>query len=462
MAQIIRAFLILLLSSLLLIAGCSKSSTDGGLLGQEPGADIDGDGTLNENDIDVDGDGLPNQIDTDDDNDGVLDGLDPVPQPDPSAGICKYLNIIPPNDKQLAGSTVIVKWDLFGENGRRSCVAPDSGRRDQALAFNTGQLIPNPATSLPVEVGGRSAAIRLPSWCDSEQAITYSLEGLAALLGQTDQSSGAFKAVISHPPLGNCSGGGETSCPDGQVIVDGACVVPGGPDPIDCPAGEIEVDGRCEVPGGGGSYCPEGQVEIDGVCEVPSEGSDPNCLEGEIPIDGYCKVPDTGINQPMPDLGCPGDLQEAPDGSCQCSGDLIPDDDNPLSCVAPWPLPDECAADEELIDGECVSNIPDFFYRIPGCQYSGPLIVHQPQGPDDHAESERQCAMLGARLPTLDEMQCIWEGSTTAEFPWNKNYTYWSADKGLEEGTYDYFTGFGKRPGEKPATDKLHRTCVLD
>jgi hypothetical protein len=58
-------------------------------------------------------------------------------------------------------------------------------------------------------------------------------------------------------------------------------------------------------------------------------------------------------------------------------------------------------------------------------------------------------------------MRCIWEGSTTAEFPWNKSYTYWSADKGSKEGTYDYFNGFGKK-GEKPATDTLYRTCVLD
>ena len=459
MSQIQRFFTVLFFASLLAIAGCSKSSTDGGLLGQEPGADIDGDGILNENDIDVDGDGLPNQIDTDDDNDGVLDGLDPVPQPDPSAGICKYLNIIPPNDKQLAGSTVIVKWDLFGENGRRSCVAPDSGRRDRALAFNTGQLIPNPATSLPVEVGGRSAAIRLPSWCDSEQAITYSLEGLAALLGQTDQSSGAFKAVISHPPLGNCSGGGETSCPDGQVIVDGACVVPGGPDPIDCPAGEIEVDGRCEVPGGGGSYCPEGQVEIDGVCEVPSEGSDPNCLEGEIPIDGYCKVPDTGIDQPMPDLGCPGDLQEAPDGSCQCSGDLIPDDDNPLSCVAPWPLPDECAADEELIDGKCVSSSV--------CGVSNLYLWSA--GNYDLAVD--QCANyttdgISRRIATLEEVQCLCaEGELIP-------YTYWTStetdDKDIFGNSIGHYWTISGGPSscrlnsKDGASGALAAACVTD
>jgi hypothetical protein len=458
MAQIIRPFLILLLSSLLLIAGCSKSSTDGGLLGQEPGADIDGDGILNENDIDVDGDGLPNQIDTDDDNDGVLDGLDPVPQPDPSAGICKYLNIIPPNDEQVAGSTVIVKWKLYGANGLKKCVAPDSGRRDRALAFNTGQLIPNPATSLPVEVGGRSAAIKLPSWCDSKQAITYSLEGLAALLGQTDQSSGAFKAVISHPPTGSCSGGGETSCPDGQVIVDGACVVPGGPEVIDCPAGEIEVDGRCEVPGGGSSYCPEGQVEIDGVCEVPSEGSDPNCPEGQIPVDGYCKVLDDEIDQPTPGLGCPGDLQEAPDGSCQCSGNLIPDDDNPLSCVAPWPLPDECAADQELIDGKCVSSsvcgISNLYLWAGG----------------NYADATEGCANylndgISRRIATLEETECLCaEGELTP-------YTYWTSTETDDKDIFDnsighYWTisaSYDCRVNSKDGTSgTLAAACVTD
>ena len=196
MIRIYQFSAVIFLSAILFVSGCSQSSTDGGLLNQEPGADIDGDGILNENDVDVDGDGIPNALDPDDDNDGVLDKLDLVPQPDPSAGVCKYLDIIPPNDEQVAGSTVIVKWKLYGANGLKKCVAPDSGRRDRALAYNNAALIPNPSKSVPVEVGARSAVLKLPDWCDSKQAITYSLEGLAALLGQTDQSKGAFEALI--------------------------------------------------------------------------------------------------------------------------------------------------------------------------------------------------------------------------------------------------------------------------
>ena len=195
-----KLLLLGILPVMLVIAGCSNSSTDGGTLGQQPGADIDGDGILNENDADVDGDGIPNSVDRDDDNDGIPDTTDPVPQPDPAAGTCKYLNIIPPNDGQQAGSIVVVKWDLFGANGQIRCVAPDSNRRDRALAYNTAGVTPNPATSNRVEVGARSAALRLPNWCGSSQKISYNLEGLAALLGQTNQSQGAFKAVIVHRP----------------------------------------------------------------------------------------------------------------------------------------------------------------------------------------------------------------------------------------------------------------------
>ena len=463
MTQIYQFFAVIFLSAILFISGCSQSSTDGGLLNQEPGADIDGDGILNENDVDVDGDGIPNALDPDDNNDGVLDELDLVPQPDPSAGVCKYLDIIPPNDEQVAGSTVIVKWKLYGANGLKKCVAPDSGRRDRALAYNNAALIPNPSKSVPVEVGARSAALKLPDWCDSKQAITYSLEGLAALLGQTDQSKGAFEALISHPPR-SCSDGGETSCPDGQVIVDGQCVTPGGPEAIDCEAGEIEVNGGCEVPGGEGSYCPEGQVEIDGVCEIPSEGSDPNCPEGEIPIDGYCKVPDTGIDQPTPGLGCPGDLEEAPDGSCQCSGDLIPDDDNPLSCVAPWPLPNECAADEELIDGKCVSNIPDFFYQIPGCQWSGPVIAHLPQGRNTANQSDNLCEIDGWRLPNQDEMMCIWAAREVFGGYWQTSYRYWTSTAEIvnDEDRRVAVSSSKGIPTAMSPYEGYWRTCVLD
>ncbi|MBT4356727.1 MAG: hypothetical protein HOD23_03160, partial [Proteobacteria bacterium] len=47
------------------ISGCSQSSTDGGLLNQEPGADIDGDGIADIYDPDMDGDGIPNGQDPD-------------------------------------------------------------------------------------------------------------------------------------------------------------------------------------------------------------------------------------------------------------------------------------------------------------------------------------------------------------------------------------------------------------
>ena len=57
----------------LLIAGCSKSSTDAGLEKE----DLDGDGIANIYDPDIDGDGIPNGSDPDIDGDGIPNDKDP-------------------------------------------------------------------------------------------------------------------------------------------------------------------------------------------------------------------------------------------------------------------------------------------------------------------------------------------------------------------------------------------------
>ena len=59
----------------LLIAGCSKSSTEAGLEKE----DLDGDGIANIYDPDIDGDGIKNGIDKDSDGDGTPDAEDDTP-----------------------------------------------------------------------------------------------------------------------------------------------------------------------------------------------------------------------------------------------------------------------------------------------------------------------------------------------------------------------------------------------
>ena len=236
--------LIIFLPLMLVIAGCSNSgSSDGGLLEQGPGSDIDGDGIPNVNDGDVDGDGVPNELDPDNDNDGIPDTIDPVPQPDPKAGQCTYINIIAPNDDQGSGDTVIVRWTVHGAGGNTSCEIPSTGKKDPALAYNNGGLDPNPAESLDVSVADKQAAIQLPKWCQKDVTFTYNLERIAAQIDHTTESAGAsFSQAITHKRQNNCN---DAQKPELEPLsCEGELVPNGGNKKGICPGDQI---GRAHV-----------------------------------------------------------------------------------------------------------------------------------------------------------------------------------------------------------------------
>ena len=95
----------------------------------------------------------------------------------------------------------------------------------------------------------------------------------------------------------------ETKCPEGQILVDGECMVE-----QDCEEGEVLIDDECvpvepacdpaEDPNG---CCPEGSTFIDGVCEPPCDPETDEfgcetpfitCPDGSMPVDGECEVPE--------------------------------------------------------------------------------------------------------------------------------------------------------------------------
>ena len=109
MSQIQRFFAVLFFSSLLAIAGCSKSDSTSGIENtndldkdgiidiQDP--DIDGDGIPNEKDPDMDGDGIPNEKDPDANGDGLDDfGPPGLPGQCPSSATGTYPNCECPTD----------------------------------------------------------------------------------------------------------------------------------------------------------------------------------------------------------------------------------------------------------------------------------------------------------------------------------------------------------------------------
>ncbi|MBT5188405.1 MAG: hypothetical protein HOM05_00680, partial [Proteobacteria bacterium] len=124
----------------------------------------------------------------------------------------------------------------------------------------------------------------------------------------------------------------------------------------------------------------------------------------------------------------------------------------------------ECAADEELIDGKCVSNIPDFFYQIPGCQWSGPVIAHLPQGRNTANQSDNLCEIDGWRLPNQDEMMCIWAAREVFGGYWQTSYRYWTSTAEIvnDEDRRVAVSSSKGIPTAMSPYEGYWRTCVLD
>jgi hypothetical protein len=84
--------------------------------------------------------------------------------------------------------------------------------------------------------------------------------------------SGVCAPVCTAPKVlvnGQCTMPANPSCPSGQVLQNGVCVVQPAPAP-GCPAGQSMVNGVCTSPPG--SACAAPQVRINGACITPAAG----------------------------------------------------------------------------------------------------------------------------------------------------------------------------------------------
>jgi hypothetical protein len=113
-------------------------------------------------------------------------------------------------------------------------------------------------------------------------------------------------------------------CPQGQVLVGGACV----PTPPVCTAPQVpNVDGICACPAPmqpgavpGQCICPLPNVMVNGVCVLPP----PVCPQGQVLVGGACvPTPPVCTAPQVPNVdgicACPAPMQPGPTpGSCKC------------------------------------------------------------------------------------------------------------------------------------------------
>jgi len=299
----------------LLIAGCSKSSTDAGLEkedldgdgianmydpdidgdgipnGSDP--DIDGDGIPNDKDNDIDGDGKPNGKDPDMDGDGIANGSDPdidgdgKPNgKDPSPGTntpnyCDQIQVFGLNEEDSTGSIISISWQLQSSKTGGFCVVKDDVkvglvrvRASAAGAKSTTSEQTNPVINT-------RTTIRIPAACTGETAeVTYDFTEIADLIKADPNAPGWTVKQRHRADPERCDidgdgspdwGGGNLGvCPSNATGTYPACT---------CPAGE-EYDGAtnsCVGP-----LCPTGATGTYPNCSCP-KGSQGGGIHGGSP-----------------------------------------------------------------------------------------------------------------------------------------------------------------------------------
>ncbi|MCV0372238.1 MAG: hypothetical protein K5793_01605 [Nitrosarchaeum sp.] len=92
---------------------------------------------------------------------------------------------------------------------------------------------------------------------------------------------------------GDIISGGDSkplTCPSGQTLVNGKCIVPEPKEPLTCPPGEELVNGKCIVPEPKEPLtCPPGEELVNGMCIVP-EPEEPVCGPGTELVNGMCQI----------------------------------------------------------------------------------------------------------------------------------------------------------------------------
>ncbi|MGA0344873.1 MAG: hypothetical protein ACO3NU_11765, partial [Arenicellales bacterium] len=176
----------------LLIAGCSKSSTDAGLEKEDLDGDgiadiydpdIDGDGIPNGSDPDIDGDGIPNDKDPDIDGDGKPNGKDPDPENnDPN--YCDQIQVFGLNEEDTTGSEIELTWKLTSSKTGGDCVVNETVASalvmEHASAVGAATTDSEPTNPL---LNSR-AKIQIPHTCvqGATVEVTYDFTEIADLI----------------------------------------------------------------------------------------------------------------------------------------------------------------------------------------------------------------------------------------------------------------------------------------
>jgi uncharacterized repeat protein (TIGR01451 family) len=195
--------------------------------------------------------------------------------------------------------------------------------------------------------------------------------------GYTDSNSANNNSctTVTKPSSCDCplpqvlNSDGICACPNGQVLVGGACVPP----PTTCTAPQVpNVDGICECPAPmqpgavpGQCICPLPNVMVNGVCVQPP----PVCTAPQVPnVDGICACP-----APMQPGAVPGQCicplpNVMVNGACVlpppvCTAPQVPNVDGICACPAPMqpgPTPGSCKCPQgmTLVGGACVTPPP--------------------------------------------------------------------------------------------------------
>jgi len=241
----------------LLIAGCSKSSTEAGLEKEDLDGDgianiydpdIDGDGIPNGQDPDIDGDGIPNDQDPDIDGDGKPNGKDPDPENnDPN--YCDQIHVFGLDEDDKTGSEIELTWEIqSSKTGDENCVLKEgvtagfiqvaaSAGDSNTKSEQTNPLV-NPRAMIPIPNVG----------CEAETVeVTYDFTEIADLI-KADPNAPGWTVKQRH------RADPERCDTDGDGFPDFG--------PAQCPTGATGTYPNCS--------CPDGE-EYDGAtnsCEV--------------------------------------------------------------------------------------------------------------------------------------------------------------------------------------------------
>ena len=225
----------------LLIAGCSKSSTEAGLEKE----DLDGDGIANIYDPDMDGDGIANGSDPDIDGDGKPNGKDPSPGTN-TPNYCDQIQVYGLNEKDTTGSEIELTWKLTSSKTGGDCVVNETVASalvmEHASAVGAATTDSEPTNPL---LNSR-AKIKIPAACaggGGSVEVTYDFTEIADLI-KADPNAPGWTVKQRHkedPERCDTSAGiGNLDCPISATGTYPAC---------ECPDGK-EYDGAtnsCEV-----------------------------------------------------------------------------------------------------------------------------------------------------------------------------------------------------------------------